>query len=112
VLRPGGRLMFGIVHPMADQHFLRTEGKDPGDYFATHLMENTVETRGVAMHFRAWRRPLSAYFEALRQSGLLVTAVAEPHPDPDHPFTENATRWQGVSLFFWGMSMKPEEPSH
>ncbi|MEL6521701.1 MAG: class I SAM-dependent methyltransferase [Pseudomonadota bacterium] len=106
VLRPGGRLMFGIVHPMADHHFLRGQGQDPGDYFATHLMENHVETRGVPMHFRGWRRPLSAYFEALRQSGLLVSDVAEPQPDPDHPFTKAATRWQGLPLFFWVMATK------
>lgn len=109
-LRSGGRLMFGIVHPMADHDFLRGQGQDPGDYFATHLMENQVETRGVPMHFRGWRRPLSAYFEALRQSGLLVSAVVEPQPDPDHPFTKSATRWHGLPLFFWVMAVKPKEP--
>ena len=110
-LRPGGRLMIGIVHPMADHHFLREQGEDPGDYFATHLMDTKVETRGVHMHFRGWRRPLSAYFEAMRQSGLVVSEVAEPGPDPDHPFTKNATRWRSLPLFFWLMAVKPEDPA-
>lgn len=110
VLRPGGRLMLGIVHPMADHHFLRSQGQDPGNYFATHLMDTKVETRGMPMHFRGWRRPLTAYFEALRQSGLLVFAVAEPQPEPDHPFTKNAARWHGLPLFFWAMALKPEAP--
>lgn len=109
VLRPGGRLMLGVVHPMADHHFLREQGIDPGDYFETHLMETKVETRGMPMHFRGWRRPLTAYFGALHDVGLPVSSVLEPQPDPDHPFTKNATRWHGLPTFFWVMAVKPEE---
>ncbi len=109
VLRPGGRLMLGVVHPMADHHFLRGQDIDPGDYFDTHLMETRVETRGLPMHFRGWRRPLSAYFAALHKTGLLVCNVNEPQPDPEHTFTKYATRWHSLPLFFWVMAVKPQE---
>lgn len=101
VMAPDGRLFVGVVHPMADRHFLQTQGRDPGNYFDTQYMETSVETRGVAMHFRAWRRPISAYVEALSQAGLAVTRLAEPQPNHDHPWTKNAPRWHGLPLFLW-----------
>jgi hypothetical protein len=107
VLRHGGRLMFGVVHPMADHHFLREQGTDPGSYFGTHPLDTVVEIRGVPMHFRGWRRPRSAYFDAVTGAGLHVSKIAEPQPDPDAAFTRNATRWNGLPLFFWAIAHKP-----
>ncbi|MFB7588694.1 class I SAM-dependent methyltransferase [Streptomyces sp. NPDC056169] len=78
VLRPGGRLIASVDHPVVAYTF-----QDPRpDYFATtsYTFDWAFNGRSVPMKF--WRRPLHAMTEAFTTAGFRVTTISEPQPDP------------------------------
>ncbi|MEO0387838.1 MAG: class I SAM-dependent methyltransferase [Pseudomonadota bacterium] len=103
LLTPGGRLIIGIIHPLAD---LLTTHRDTGSwtaggrYFDDRAFENALVRDGLAMHFRGRARPLSAYTEALIGAGGTLQRLVEPEPAADDPWTQNSP-WQGLPLFLW-----------
>jgi SAM-dependent methyltransferase len=81
VLRPGGRLIASVDHPLQGHPLLR-----PGtDYFATceRTEEWTFGGRSVPMRF--WHRPLPAMISAFTKAGFRIAAIDEPLPAPDTP---------------------------
>ncbi len=111
VLRPQGRLIASVVHPIAERHYTTLKHGDPGSYFETQYWENQITERDLPMHFRGWRRSISTYFQALFAVDLQVTDLAEPQPDPHHPWTARAGQWQGVPLFLWIEARKVPVPT-
>ncbi|MFJ7591749.1 class I SAM-dependent methyltransferase [Streptomyces sp. NPDC097617] len=78
VLKPGGRLIASVDHPVVAYTF-----HDPRpDYFATtsYTFDWTVGGRSVPMRF--WRKPLHAMTDAFTTAGFRLTAIGEPLPDP------------------------------
>jgi SAM-dependent methyltransferase len=89
VLRPGGRFVFFLNHPL-----LQTPGSgwiddqilDPPEQYwriGNYLHEAaTVEEVELGVHIRFVHRPLSRYVNALAANGLFVEHLAEPAPPP------------------------------
>ena len=81
VLRPGGRLIASVDHPLQGHPVVR-----PGsDYFATyeHTEEWTVGDRSIPMRF--WHRPLPKMISAFTGAGFRTVAIDEPLFAPDTP---------------------------
>jgi SAM-dependent methyltransferase len=87
VLRPGGRFLFFLNHPLLqapgsgwiDDHILDEQYWRIGPYLVEDSSLEEVD-KGVWLPFI--HRPLSRYVNGLAQSGLLVTRMEEPAPPP------------------------------
>jgi SAM-dependent methyltransferase len=76
VLKPGGRLICSVEHPLQGHPVVR-----PGaDYFATY--QYSYEP---APWITVWHRPLPAWVSALVGAGFRITAIDEPFFAPDTP---------------------------
>jgi ubiquinone/menaquinone biosynthesis C-methylase UbiE len=74
VLRPGGRLIASVMHPILGHALVR-----PGaDYFATYQWDDE-NTFGV---LRSWHRPLPAMTSAFTAAGFRIAVNSEPPPAP------------------------------
>ena len=78
LLAPEGRLCLAVPHPFAE---MARERPDAPGYYTPYRYVAVVESGGVSMTFESWRRPLSAYTQALEQAGFLIEAIREPVPD-------------------------------
>jgi SAM-dependent methyltransferase len=93
VLRPGGRLVAAIVHPMNTN-----AGAD--SYFAEQHLPYVHERDGVRIVLHDMHRPLSAYFDALEAAGFVTDTVREPIPGPDLlDVRPEAERWTRTPCF-------------
>jgi SAM-dependent methyltransferase len=87
VLRPGGRLIFSVTHPLSDYLYYESN-----NYYETELVG--CEWRGfesVKVHMPSFRRPLSAMLNPLLEAGFYLERIVEPKPteefkeaDPKH----------------------------
>jgi ubiquinone/menaquinone biosynthesis C-methylase UbiE len=80
VLRPGGRLMLSVNHPII--HKLA----DPSaDYFAVtrHSAEYTFNGRSAVLTY--WHRPLHVMTEAFTEAGFRISVISEPPFSPETP---------------------------
>lgn len=78
VLRPGGRLIVSVEHPIIAYMI-----QDPlPNYLATnsYSFEWTFGGQTAAMTF--WRRPLHAMTDAFTAAGFRLSLISEPQPDP------------------------------
>ena len=81
VLRPGGRLIASVDHPVQGHPLLR-----PGtDYFATYERTEEWTFGGQSVPMRFWHRPLPAMISAFTKAGFRIAAIDEPLPAPDTP---------------------------
>ncbi|MGN8552968.1 UNVERIFIED_CONTAM: methyltransferase domain-containing protein [Microbacterium sp. SLM126] len=80
VLRPGGRLILSVNHPL-----VRVFTHPDEDYFATRQYSEDYEFAGESAVLTMWHRPLHAMTDAFIAAGFRVTAVSEPAPVPDTP---------------------------
>ncbi len=77
VLRPGGRLIVSVHHPLTDYAI-----QDPRpDYFATTSYRDELSFGGRAAAMRFWRRPLHAMTDAFTGAGFALVRISEPQPD-------------------------------
>jgi SAM-dependent methyltransferase len=76
-LRPGGRLVLSVHHPITG--WLRS---DREDYHRVELIEEDWDLDGVPVTAQMWRRPFSAVLTPLLEAGLVVDAVEEPVMEP------------------------------
>jgi hypothetical protein len=112
VLETGGRLCLAIVHPLNSAG--RFGGDEPdspftieGSYLKSSFYEDDVARGGLEMTFVSAHRPVSAYAEALADSGLLIERLREP-PVPEHAMTRPPnSRWARVPLFLHLRALKP-----
>ena len=82
VLRPGGRLIASVMHPIHGHPVVR-----PGAaYWATYQWsdENTTSS-GQSYVLTFWHRPLPAMISAFTTAGFRIAAIDEPLPAPDTP---------------------------
>jgi SAM-dependent methyltransferase len=96
VLRPKGRFIFFLNHPLLqtpnsgwiDDHILMEQYWRIGPYL---IEDTTMEevAKGVVLPFV--HRPLSRYVNALAANGLLITEMVEPAPPPG--FVAKATEY-------------------
>ncbi|MER5391727.1 class I SAM-dependent methyltransferase [Saccharopolyspora sp. NPDC002686] len=75
-LRPGGLLVFSVVHPAFEQ--LWTSWREHGEYRTSRYLEE-YEIPGHAPDFH---RPMSAYLNELAALGCRLREVVEPGLDP------------------------------
>jgi ubiquinone/menaquinone biosynthesis C-methylase UbiE len=82
VLRPGGRLIASVNHPIAGHALVR-----PGaEYFSTYLWSEEITTASGQSYVLAnWHRPLPAMISAFTGAGFRIAAIDEPLPAPDTP---------------------------
>jgi len=107
VLRPGGRTIIAIVHPVnsagsfadiddADSEFTLTRS-----WYEPSTVSDRCSRDGLEMTFHSVHRPLSAYTEALYRAGLVIERIREPtDPDPTRP-------WWRVPMFLHLLAVKP-----
>jgi len=96
VLRPGGRLVASLLHPL-------NSWGDAGDvgYFATTRYGETLIGRdGARMTLHDTHRPLVAYTAALADVGFAIERLVEPQPDDEHVAAHSdAARWRDRPSF-------------
>jgi SAM-dependent methyltransferase len=82
VLKPGGRLIASVNHPIQGHPVVR-----PGaDYWATYLWSDEITTASGQSYVLAnWHRPLPAMIDAFIAAGFRISAISEPPPAPDTP---------------------------
>ncbi|MEM8632387.1 MAG: methyltransferase domain-containing protein [Pseudomonadota bacterium] len=106
LLHPDGRVIAGIVHPIADVVHAREEGDPSLPYFEARQVDETMQRDGLTMRFHGWRRPLCDYVNALARAGLVITRMAEPAPDPVHPATQRLDNGRVMPIFLW-LELRP-----
>jgi len=84
VLKPGGRLIMSVDHPLVTYLADREAGHEP-DYFATYnwTEEWAMGEQTALMSF--WHRPLHAMIDAFTAAGFRITTISEPAIAPDTP---------------------------
>lgn len=80
VLRPGGRVIVSVNHPM-----VRTITHPDEDYFATREYSDEFEFAGRTVSLTMWHRPLQAITRAFTDAGFEIAAMQEPPPATDTP---------------------------
>lgn len=80
VLRPGGRLILSVNHPV-----IRPVVYPDEDYFAVtpYTEDYTFDGRTVDLTF--WHRPLHAMTDAFTRAGFRISVISEPPFAPDTP---------------------------
>ncbi|MDQ4089075.1 MAG: class I SAM-dependent methyltransferase [Actinomycetota bacterium] len=87
VLRPGGRFLFFLNHPLLqvpgsgwiDDHILEEQYWRIGPYLVEDISLEEVD-KDVFLPFV--HRPLSRYVNAMASAGMLITRMEEPAPPP------------------------------
>ncbi|GGQ46116.1 class I SAM-dependent methyltransferase [Streptomyces mutabilis] len=78
VLRPGGRLIVSVDHPITAY----TNRDCRPDYFATTSYTFDWMLGGQSTPMRLWRKPLHAMIDAFATAGFRLSVISEPQPDP------------------------------
>ena len=82
MLRPCGRLIASVNHPIAGHALVRPSA----EYFSTYLWSEEITTSsGQSYALANWHRPLPAMISAFTGAGFRITAIDEPLPAPDTP---------------------------
>lgn len=80
VLRPGGRLILSVHHPLIFR-LMNPEA----DYFALNEWSDTYTFSGQPAVLTTWHRPLHAMTDAFTDAGFRVAVVSEPPFSPETP---------------------------
>lgn len=80
VLRPGGRLLLSLHHPMV------YPAVNPGtDYFALAQWSDKYTFEGHPTELTFWHRPLHAMTDAFTNARFRLSAISEPPISPETP---------------------------
>ncbi|UPK75596.1 class I SAM-dependent methyltransferase [Nocardioidaceae bacterium SCSIO 66511] len=79
VLKPGGRLLVSVDHPIVAY----TIEEQRPDYFATTSYEFEWEFGGQRVPMRFWRKSLQQMIEAFTSAGFRLVSITEPQPLPE-----------------------------
>jgi SAM-dependent methyltransferase len=80
VLKPGGRLILSVNHPI-----LYTALNPDGPYFDITEFSYDAEHAGHTVTYTNWHRPLQAMTDAFTAAGFRIAAITEPPIAPDTP---------------------------
>lgn len=80
VLRPGGRLVVSVPHPVV--YMFNYQDRD---YFALTQYSEEFEFEGQSATLTYWHRPLHAMTDAFTEAGYRIAAVSEPPWSPHTP---------------------------
>jgi SAM-dependent methyltransferase len=80
ILKPGGRLILSVNHPLIRPFFFPDE-----NYFASRQYSEEYEFAGQPGTLTFWHRPLHAMTDAFTAAGFRIASLAEPAPSPDTP---------------------------
>jgi SAM-dependent methyltransferase len=80
VLKPGGRLMLSVNHPV-----IFPVVYPESDYFAVAEYTEDHVMNGQTVWLTFWHRPLHAMTRAFSDAGFRVVALSEPPPAADTP---------------------------
>ncbi|TWD80017.1 methyltransferase family protein [Kribbella amoyensis] len=80
VLKPGGRLILSLNHPIVHQAL-----NPDADYFGVTEFSFDAEHAGRTVVYTLWHRPLQAMSDAFTAAGFRISAISEPPIDPDTP---------------------------
>lgn len=80
VLKPGGRLILSVNHPV-----IFPVVYPEADYFAVTKYSEDYLMDGQTVSLTFWHRPLHAMTDAFTAAGFRIAAVSEPPPAPDTP---------------------------
>ncbi|WP_285103455.1 class I SAM-dependent methyltransferase [Promicromonospora sp. MEB111] len=80
VLKPGGRLILSVNHPLVRPFLFPEE-----NYFAVRQFSEEYEFAGQPGTLTFWHRPLHAMTDAFAAAGFSIASMAEPAPSPDTP---------------------------
>jgi SAM-dependent methyltransferase len=114
VLRPGGRLVMAVVHPINSAGRFAEPSPDApfvitGSYFDSFRYSDHVERSGFEMTFHSVHHSLERYSRALERAGLLIEAIREPR----WPEAASATRtegWHRLPCFLLLRAVRPDRP--
>jgi ubiquinone/menaquinone biosynthesis C-methylase UbiE len=82
VLKPGGRLIASVNHPIHGHPLIRPSV----DYWATYLWSDEITTlSGQSYVLANWHRPLPAMVDAFVAAGFRISSISEPPPAADTP---------------------------
>ncbi|RSD17233.1 class I SAM-dependent methyltransferase [Amycolatopsis eburnea] len=79
VLKPGGRLIASVNHPLMVNLTHRQEGPRP-DYFAHYTWTDEFPLHGQTGRMTFWHKPLHAMTDAFTAAGFRLAVVHEPRP--------------------------------
>jgi SAM-dependent methyltransferase len=82
VLKPGGRLIASVNHPMSVNLTHRHTGPRP-DYFGAYTWTDEFPMGGRTVRMTFWNRPLHAMTDAFTNAGFRISAISEPRPTPE-----------------------------
>ncbi|MFD7155238.1 class I SAM-dependent methyltransferase [Kribbella sp. NPDC059898] len=80
VLKPGGRLILSVNHPI-----LYTALNPDGEYFDVVEFTYDAEHDGRTVVYTNWHRPLQTMIDSFNAAGFRVASITEPPIDPDTP---------------------------
>lgn len=80
VLKPGGRLILSVNHPV-----IFPVVYPESDYFAVTQYTEDYVMDGQKVDLTFWHRPLHAMTDSFAAAGFRVLTVSEPPPAPDTP---------------------------
>jgi SAM-dependent methyltransferase len=80
VLRPGGRLIMSVNHPI-----IYKLANPEADYFATLKWSEEYTFSGQSAVLTYWHRPLHAMTQAFTDAGFQISVISEPPPAPGTP---------------------------
>lgn len=80
VLRPGGRLILSVNHPI-----LYPSLHPDGSYFDVVAFSYDAEHAGRTVTYTNWHRPLQAMTDAFTAAGFRIAAISEPPIAADTP---------------------------
>ena len=80
VLKPGGRLIMSVNHPI-----VYTALNPDADYFDVAPFSYDAEHAGRTIVYTNWHRPLHAMSEAFTAAGFRISVISEPSIAPDTP---------------------------
>ena len=79
VLKPAGKLMFSVEHPIFK--FVEQVYEGEGSYFETALAGMEWTGFGERVYVPSYRRPLGAMVDAILGGGFVFVGMLEPRPD-------------------------------
>ncbi|WP_432950978.1 methyltransferase domain-containing protein [Kribbella sp. CA-253562] len=80
VLKPGGRLILSVNHPI-----VYTALNPDGEYFDTVAFTYDAEHAGRTVVYTNWHRPLQAMNDAFTAAGFRISVISEPPIAEDTP---------------------------